>query len=444
VRLDATAALLRRTPGLLVILGMLFGLQVSNAAAIDPLPCPGGIAASGARVLPAPDCPTPDPNQAAYAQLRQRLGGDLSRALATQQHLSALLNQTSFSEQALTIQISEEETLIASLEDQVAKLDAQIADTQSRIDVEKAQLGALVRALYRQPSSFWILIAQTGNVRDALLATGDLVVAGQRAHALEAQLESDLAQQQSDRDARQAALDRENSVRDSLVASLSSLTNIMNQETDVTNQMAELIVQIQDLENNVQNQPPDVTASLAALLEQQEQDLISKAYQQAWNQATVGSGLAMMTFELPVDQTLAGLTISWPIFGATITQPFGPTSFVLEPPRGGYAHFHTGVDLAAVLGTPVLAAADGIVVAVGHSGIGYGNYVVLAHGGGIMTLYGHLLETDVSVGDKVARGERVGREGSTGWSTGPHLHFEIRVGGEPVNPMLYLPSIEPA
>jgi murein DD-endopeptidase MepM/ murein hydrolase activator NlpD len=421
----------------------MLALQVANAAALNPPPCPGGSSASGARVSPPPTCPTPDPNQAAYDLLRKRLGGDLARALTTQQHLAVLLAWTSSSEQILTTQISQEEARIADLQDQVAKLDAEIADTQSRIDVEMLQLGALVRALYRQPDSLWMLIARTGNIRDALLATSDLVIAGQRAHALQAQLEADLARQQSDRDARQAALDRENSVRDSLVASLSSLTDLMNQQNDVTNQMAELITTIRNLENGLQNQAPDVAASLAALLEQQEQDLILKAYQQAWNQAAVGSGLAIMTFELPVDQTLAGLTISWPIFGAKVTQPFGPTSFVLEPPSGNYAHFHTGVDLAAALGTPVVAAADGIVVAVGHTGVGYGNYVVVAHGGGIMTLYGHLLETDVLVGDKVTRGERVGLEGSTGWSTGPHLHFEVRIGNEPVNPMIYLTPIAP-
>jgi murein DD-endopeptidase MepM/ murein hydrolase activator NlpD len=89
----------------------------------------------------------------------------------------------------------------------------------------------------------------------------------------------------------------------------------------------------------------------------------------------------------------------------------------------------------------VTAAADGVVVAVGHTRVGYGNYVIIAHGGGIMTLYGHLLETDVKVGDLVFRGQRVGREGSTGYSTGPHLHFELRVNGQVTNPKPYLPAL---
>jgi len=94
--------------------------------------------------------------------------------------------------------------------------------------------------------------------------------------------------------------------------------------------------------------------------------------------------------------------------------------------------------LAAPLGTPVLAAADGIVVAVAHTRIGYGNYVIMAHGGGIDTLYAHLLETQVNIGDKVVRGQRIGLEGSTGLSTGPHLHFELRINDQVVDPMSYL------
>jgi murein DD-endopeptidase MepM/ murein hydrolase activator NlpD len=78
-------------------------------------------------------------------------------------------------------------------------------------------------------------------------------------------------------------------------------------------------------------------------------------------------------------------------------------------------------------------------VAVGHSGFGYGNYVIVGHGGGIATLYGHLLDTTVKVGDWVARGQQIGHEGSTGLSTGPHVHFELRLNDQVVDPMPYLP-----
>jgi murein DD-endopeptidase MepM/ murein hydrolase activator NlpD len=388
-------------------------------------------------------CPaaTPDPNQAAYDQLRTRLGGDLSTALSTQERLAAALHQTNVSVQIVTDQITREEAVISSLEDQIAKLDTQISDTEARIEVEKEQVNAMARAIYRQPDSWWMLVARTGNLHDALRATSDLVVAGQRAHALQARLEADLMKLQKDREARVAALDAENATRDRLVANLSALSDLLTVQDDVTGQMADVIAQIQTAQNGLQNQPPDVTAALATLLETQTQNLIQQSYQQAWTQAHIGAGLAMVTHMLPVGKPIAGLTLSWPMAGARITQVFGPSELLLEPPLGPYAHFHTGIDIAAPFGTTVTAAADGVVVAVGHSRVGYGNYVVIAHGGGIMTLYGHLLETNVDVGNKVVRGQRVGLEGSTGWSTGPHVHFELRVNDAVIDPMPYLPAL---
>jgi murein DD-endopeptidase MepM/ murein hydrolase activator NlpD len=296
----------------------------------------------------------------------------------------------------------------------------------------------VARAIYRQPDSLWLLIARTGSLREALQATSDMVVAGQRAHALQARLEADLLQLQADRAARQADLDRESATRDQLVASLSALNDLLSTQTDLTNQAADVIAQIQDAVNGLTDQPPDVTAALAALLEAQEQDLIQQSNQAAWNQAHVGVGLALVTHMLPTGTTVAGLTLSWPMIGGRVTQPYGPSSLLLEPRLGPYKHFHTGIDIAAPFGTTVTAAAAGVVVAVGHSAIGYGNYVVIGHGGGIMTLYGHLLETDVVVGNMVARGQRIGLEGSTGWSTGPHVHFELRINDAVSDPMPYL------
>jgi len=429
----------RRAPGALALAATLIVLQVSGAAATSPSPCPSPSATSGARVT----CPAaaPDPTQAAYDQLRSRLGGDLSQALTSEEHLNTALNQTSASVQILTDQITQEEAVIASLEDQIALLDTQISDTQARIDVEKEQVGAMAKAIYRQPDSLWMLIARAGNIHDALQATADLVVAGQRAHALQARLEADLLKLQADRAARQADLDRESSNRDRLVENLSTLNDLMSQQSDISDQLAVVITQIQTAQNGLQDQAPDVTAALAALLESQMQDLVQRSYQLAWSAAHVGAGLALLSHMLPSGKTIAGLTLIWPMNGARVTQLFGPSDLLLEPPLGPYKHFHTGLDIAAPFGTTVMAAAGGVIVAVGHSGIGYGNYVVIAHGGGIMTLYGHLLETDVNVGNQVARGQRIGLEGSTGWSTGPHVHFELRVNDRVTDPLPYLPKL---
>ena len=100
---------------------------------------------------------------------------------------------------------------------------------------------------------------------------------------------------------------------------------------------------------------------------------------------------------------------------------------------------HTGVDIAAPGGTPIRAAADGRVVSAGWNGA-YGVCVIIDHGSGKATLYGHLQggSLQVCTGQNVSRGQTIGRCGSTGWSTGNHLHFEVRQNGSPVNPMNYL------
>jgi len=108
-----------------------------------------------------------------------------------------------------------------------------------------------------------------------------------------------------------------------------------------------------------------------------------------------------------------------------------------ENPIGGGSGFHTGVDIAAPMGTPIRACKAGKVVIASWQG-GYGNAVVLDHGGGMGTLYGHQSSMAVSVGQTVASGQVIGYVGSTGNSTGPHLHFEVRLGGTPVDPVPYL------
>ncbi len=438
---------MRRGVAGIAILGLLLSLALSHAR-IAHSDC-GSSAASPAQTSAASgaaagSCPAAAaPQQTIYQQLATRLGGDLAQALTTQEKLNAALDQTAVSELVVTDQITQEEAIIADLEDKVAQLDVQIQDTQDRIDVERAQIAAMARAAYRQPRSLLQIIARAGSLRDALVSTYDLVVAGDRAHTLQSRLEADLLKLQSDRDARLADLDRENGVRDQLVASINALNDLMANQDDLSVQLGDLVTQIQDAVGQLEDQPADVTVALAALLEQQESDLIAKSYQAAWNQAQVGAGLALATRMLPPGTNLSPLVLSWPMTGARVTQPFGPSTLLLEPSLGPFPHFHTGIDLAAALGTPVLAAADGIVVAVAHTSVGYGNYVMIAHGGGVITLYAHLLETDVGLGDRVARGKKIGLEGSSGLSTGPHVHFEVRINDQVVDPTRFLTPATP-
>ncbi len=403
-----------------------------------PAPASSPRQASAPRVEATPTptpSPTPDP---ALQALRSRIGADLANALAKQQALADAVAANTAQEQNLNDQISASQDRISALQDEIAALDAQIADTQDRIDVEKGQVSALVLAVSRRPSSLPLVFARSRSLGDVLRSGTELIVAGHRAHDLQVKLEADLAKLNADRDARQADMDKETAIQDSLQVALDQLGSVMARQDEVSYALDDLISQFQSSLDGLGDQPADVTAELVDMLERQQQSLNLASVTAAWSAANVGASRVQRLSLLP-PAGAGQLRMITPIAGAVLTQPFGPSDLWFEPPLGKYAHFHYGVDLAAPEGTPVLAAADGVVIAVGHTAGGYGNYVILAHANGIDTLYGHLQSSSVSVGQVVTGGRTIGAEGSTGFSTGPHLHFEVRVHDAVVDPALYIP-----
>lgn len=142
----------------------------------------------------------------------------------------------------------------------------------------------------------------------------------------------------------------------------------------------------------------------------------------------------LRTVQAGQGKTVSGRgVLASPIPGARITSSYGsrvhPIFFT--------SRLHTGIDFGASSGTSIRAAANGVVVFVGSKG-GYGNATIIDHGGSLATLYAHQSATSVKKDQKVTKGQVIGRVGSTGFSTGPHLHFEVRVAGAPVDPVRYL------
>jgi murein DD-endopeptidase MepM/ murein hydrolase activator NlpD len=142
--------------------------------------------------------------------------------------------------------------------------------------------------------------------------------------------------------------------------------------------------------------------------------------------------------------------MSWPT-GGRITQPWGCTGFWAEPRRGSCRHFHLGIDIANSRGTAIRAAADGIIDYVGLDpwmrGAKRSWVVLIRHGNDVRTFYAHLQKRKVDgikVGHHVDKGQLIGRMGTTGMTTGPHLHFGVIVGHTWVNPNNFLPDTRPS
>ncbi|MFT3977443.1 MAG: M23 family metallopeptidase [Sphingomonas bacterium] len=148
-----------------------------------------------------------------------------------------------------------------------------------------------------------------------------------------------------------------------------------------------------------------------------------KSLLDAWKAADTPPGQSQ-ALSIPLDR---------PVDSFRYTSPFGIRS---DPFRGSQS-FHSGVDLAAPVGTPVHATGD---ATVGRAGVaaGYGNLVTLEHGGGIETRYGHLSRILVKAGQRVRRGDVIGLVGSTGRSTGSHLHYEVRLADQAINPLAFM------
>ena len=139
-----------------------------------------------------------------------------------------------------------------------------------------------------------------------------------------------------------------------------------------------------------------------------------------------------------LEQGTVAIPSTEPVHGTNFTSGFG----VRSDPFKGRAAMHPGIDLAGPYGTPIYATADGTVLRAGWNSGGYGNLVEVDHGRGITTRYGHMSAILVSPGDHVTRGQQIGRMGSTGRSTGNHLHYEVRIDGRAVNPIPFMKSTD--
>ncbi|HEY2430463.1 MAG TPA: peptidoglycan DD-metalloendopeptidase family protein, partial [Acidimicrobiales bacterium] len=181
------------------------------------------------------------------------------------------------------------------------------------------------------------------------------------------------------------------------------------------------------------NQQQDEQTKLLTQVGQDKALFAAEVAAEAAQSANIEQLLASLSTPGGDTASPSGGYFAFPVPGAPITSPYGPRI----DPIAGYMGFHPGVDFGAPTGTPIHAAGDGLVVFAGQES-GYGNYTCINHGHNIATCYGHQTQILVTVGETVTRGQIIGQVGSTGYSTGPHLHFEVRINGQVTDPMPWL------
>jgi len=331
---------------------------------------------------------------------------------------------------------SQTRTVVDQLNAQIAAQQAKIAQTQTRLAATRHQIEVTEAEITRQEANLRVregLLTQRIRVLDKH-GTADYMELFVTSRSF-TELVDRIATAQTIIESDQRLVDSLRQQRDQIKRLRQQLQGEQDQETAMLQQQLDQQAQVQQT-RMAQQQALDYYNQLAAALDAQRKEMEAE-------KARIDAQVAQLQGQFDAQaRILGGGTgrFGWPERGP-ITQQFGCTDFLAEPydPNCPTLHFHSGIDIAAANGTPVGAADTGVVSLVNFGwGGGYGNYVVVTHGNGYATLYAHLSAINVSVSQAVQRGQQIGAEGSTGFSTGPHLHFEIRLNGAYQNPLSYL------
>lgn len=372
----------------------------------------------------------------ARTSLQQRIEAERQKSQALQARLHQKrveLNQASSHENDLQTQLDQTNAAIHEVNARLGDLNAQTESTRRKIAWNTIQLDAAQKSLTLHDDalkrrlvdiyengdlsyaavllsahSFTEFVERWEDLRLLIDANETAVRARKVAAAKVSAVQADLVRTQQQLQAQQLAQQRAQNQLATLAAERRNLVAIAD---DQRRHVAQEVAEIEDLSQQEET-------NLEGLIRERQAEL--EAMREAQRRA---AGISQS--EAP---SSGPGSMSWPVSG-TITSPFGWRS----NPFGGAPDFHPGLDIAAPMGTTVTAAASGTVILAQWYG-GYGNFILIDDGGSVSTGYGHLSAIYVSVGQNVQRGQAIGAVGSTGHSTGPHLHFEVRVNGKPVDP----------
>ncbi len=388
------------------------------------------------------------------SSIRSNMAGTQSKISQTKGQVAAVQAEMS----ALDAQITRVNIKIDQLNGEMQKLQAEIAKTKAELEAAKAELlekkdlyAKRLRAMYIANDRGYldILLDSTdatsliGNARMIRsIATSDRELIDEinakvkeieEKQALLAEQEKQLAQKQQQARIERSNLEAANAQKAGYMNSLMNNLSAYEAQYDAMLRESDAIEsQIANLDLSIQKAKQEEAARLA---KQRAAQQVRRQKASAPRARTAESSASADVVQYGAKATPEARTgeLYWPVPGHhRITSPFG---YRIHPILK-YRKFHTGVDIGAPNGTPVVSAASGTVIASRFMG-SYGNCVMIDHGGKV-TVYGHLSSRAVSPGQSVSAGETIGYVGSTGMSTGAHLHFEVRVNGAVQNPLNYL------
>lgn len=381
------------------------------------------------------------------------------------------LNKKNLVEQQLNVlkqQIQVSENLLAQYARQITEKEAELEQAKAKEAEYQAEFEQRVRAMEERGNvSYWSVLFQASDFSDLLdwinmigeLMDYDNQILDQLAEARQAvaQAKADLEQS---RQGQQETLAQQQSQQAQLQAQQAEVDRLIQEITAQSDVYARQIEQLEDSQDAVAQQIAQAEATYQkqlaaekAAAEQAAQKAAAekaaaekaaaaakaaaeKAAQQKQQTSSSSGGGSTSSGSQSSQTTASASGFLWPIASShRVTSPFGWRTH----PITGRQHLHGGIDIAAPNGTPILAAKAGVVV-ISLYGSSYGNYVVLSHPDGTRTLYAHMSQRSVSAGDTVSQGQTVGLVGSTGSSTGNHLHFETWTGSSSssrVNPMQF-------
>ncbi|MDQ6933436.1 MAG: peptidoglycan DD-metalloendopeptidase family protein [Candidatus Eremiobacteraeota bacterium] len=323
-------------------------------------------------------------------------------------HLDALSAQVRVNQRRLSWNTVQLDAAKATLERHTDALKRRLVDIYERGD-----LGYLNVIL--SSTSFSDFVERWDDIRL-------LVAANQRAIRARREAERVVAGIQQRLESAQVALERSKAQQEQAKTQLAALADERRQLVGLADaQRQHVATQVAQLEGLSAQEE----RSLEGLIVERQREY--EAQRRAAAAAAAAARRAAGVAVLPPETGAPG-ALGWPVSGP-VTSPFG----YRQSPFGGGTEFHMGLDIAANMGTTIAASAAGRVISASWYG-GYGNYILIDHGGGISTGYAHCSAIFVSPGQDVQKGQAIGAVGSTGASTGPHLHFEVRVDGRPVDP----------